>query len=166
MLKKNFKNLFILFLCLLPVITGILYVYLFAADVAFSDQWEVVPLFEKFFSNSLSFKDFYSLHNEHRMVFPRLVMLGIGIVTGYNNIIEMYFIQILFILSLLIISLIINKQFHFGIHEIPLWFILIPFLVLSLRQSENMLFGMQINFLLVLLAALLTFYFIYILEKV
>jgi len=42
---------------------------------------------------------------------------------------------------------------------------IIPFLIFSWRQCENMLLGMQINFLLVLLSALLAFYFIYLSEE-
>jgi len=162
---NKFKNLFITFLFFVPLFLGVLYVYLFGVNVLFWDQWLIVPLFDKYFSGTLTFDDFYSQLNEHRMVFPRLVMLLLGLISKYNSIIEMYFIQFLLFISLCVIFIVIKKQFEFKFSAIPLSFILIPFLVFSWRQCENMLLGIQINFLLVLLSALLAFYFIYLSEE-
>jgi hypothetical protein len=77
-------------LILLPAALGFLYVYLFGVNVVFGDQWFIVPLFDKLFAGELTISDLFAQHLEHRMFFPRIAMLLLGVATEYNNRAEMY----------------------------------------------------------------------------
>ena len=47
-------------------------------DLPFWDQWEFVPLLEKMAGADLQLQDLTARHNEHRIFFPRLVMLALA----------------------------------------------------------------------------------------
>ena len=150
----------IVILCILPAFTGFLYVYFFGVNVPFWDQWEFIPLFEKINSWTLNFQDLFSQHNEHRIFFPRIIMLIIACVTKYNTKWEMYFTEILLCINLIICFLVIKKEVNINIKSIPYCFLPVPYLIFTLRQHENMLWGFQIGFVIVLTMSLITFYFI------
>ena len=48
------------------------------------DQWELVPLLEKFHTGELSFADFWKQHNEHRLVAPLALMVTLAVLSGWN----------------------------------------------------------------------------------
>ncbi|MEO8349442.1 MAG: hypothetical protein ABI610_11060, partial [Acidobacteriota bacterium] len=48
-----------------------------ALDVPLIDQWSFVPMIERFYTGTLTAFDLWSQHGEHRLIFPRLVMLGL-----------------------------------------------------------------------------------------
>src|SRR6266481_6254246 len=46
-------------------------------DTPFWDEWDgTAPLFEKMAAGTLCFADFFAQHNEHRILFPRLIFFG------------------------------------------------------------------------------------------
>jgi hypothetical protein len=132
-------------------------------NVPYWDQWEFISLFEKMNNGTLTFQDLFSQHNEHRIFFPKIIMLIIAFLTGYNNKYETYFIEFLLFINLAISFLVIKKSFN--IKSIPYWFVPIPFLIFTLNQYENMLWGFQIGFVMVQTISLTTFYFIFMLAK-
>ncbi len=71
-------------LSILPLVFLTLIVFHFSTDLPYWDQWEFVPLLEKSYQGTLSFNDFWVPHNEHRPVFPRLIMLGLARLTNWN----------------------------------------------------------------------------------
>jgi hypothetical protein len=156
-LKKGL-NYGILGLCLLPVGLGFFYVYLFGVNVPMWDDWAMVPVFEKYFSGTLTFSELFAQHNEHRIFFPRITMLFLGLLTKFNTLAEMYVIQGCLLASLVIIFLAFRRQFD--VKAKAIWFIPIPFMVFSLKQHENMLFGFQIGLLFAYVFALETFYLV------
>src|SRR3954471_24168411 len=90
-------------LILLPACCGFLYVYTFGVNVVAGDEWAVVPLFEKLYAGELSLSDLLAQHNEHRIFFPRIAMLSLGVITQWNVIAEMYLTEICFLVTLLIL---------------------------------------------------------------
>ena len=159
--KKSILKFLTVILCLLPIVLGFLYVFFFSADVPFKDEWDIeVFCLEKYHSGNLSFFDLLRSHNEHRMFFPRIAMILLGLLTGYSSIAEMYFLQFLFLIILIIILMVIRKQFNIKIPDLQ--FVLIFFLIFSIRQYENMLMGCQICFIFACLFSIMTFYLIYI----
>ena len=56
----------------------------FSLDFPFWDQWELVPLLAKVHDGSLGWNDLVSPHNEHRILFPRLLMLGLALISRWN----------------------------------------------------------------------------------
>lgn len=147
-------------LILAPVVLGFVYVFLFGVNVPYYDEWVVVQLFQKYHTGELHFSDFYAQHNEHRILFPRVILLIIGILSGFDTVIEMYFIQVLVATVMLVLFLKLKDQFRFSIARIPAWFIPIPFLIFSWRQYENFLWGLMITFVLPIAASVLSFFFL------
>jgi hypothetical protein len=134
---------------------GLSYVRAFGVNVFWRDDWARSPILSEYFSGTLTAADFWELNNEHRIVFPRLVMLGLGLLTQGNVVADMYVIQVLLLAILTIFIVAFRQQFHSG----PAIWLMVPmaFLVFSLRQYENMLWGFQIGFVMVVVAALATF---------
>jgi hypothetical protein len=59
-------------------------------DVPFADQWALVPLLAHSYEGTLTFHDLWAQHNEHRLLFPRLLMLGLARLSGWNTQVEMF----------------------------------------------------------------------------
>ena len=56
-----------------------------AFDTPFWDEWNgTAPLFEKMAAGTLGVADFFAQHNEHRILFPRLIFFGLGRLTHWN----------------------------------------------------------------------------------
>jgi hypothetical protein len=58
-------------------------------DVPFADQWELVPLLARSYDGTLTLQALWGQHNEHRLLFPRLVMLILARLSGWNTHVEM-----------------------------------------------------------------------------
>ena len=66
-------------------------------NVPFYDQWELVPKIENLQQGNFLVDDLWQQHNEHRLFFPRLLMLGSAVLTDWNT---NYEILISFILAI------------------------------------------------------------------
>jgi len=143
-------------LFVVPIIMGFFYVYLFGINVVYWDHWWMIPLFDAFYQNKLSINNLFAYNNEHPMFFPKSVMLFLGTATHFNNIVEMYIIQLLLLISLMTIMLAIKRQFTFT--KLYYWFIPIPYIIFSFREHQNILWGFQIGFLMAYTFGILAFY--------
>src|SRR5450830_314885 len=47
-------------------------------DVPYMDQWELLPRLDRMDAGTLTLRDLWIQHNEHRPMFPVLVMLGLA----------------------------------------------------------------------------------------
>jgi len=71
-----------LVLALVPLAFLLCVVARYAVPVPYWDQWEFVPLLEKTYHGQLTFHDLWAQHNEHRILFPRIIMLALAHLTG------------------------------------------------------------------------------------
>lgn len=78
------RGLLGLSLTVLPIVALALLLRRYHVDVVFWDQWELVPIVDKVFQGTLTFSDLWAQHNEHRPVFPRLVMAHLARATGWS----------------------------------------------------------------------------------
>jgi len=157
-------NIF-LYLCILPIILGAIYIRLFGVNVVFWDQWELVTLIEKMYTGHITFMDLFAQHNEHRILFPRIIMLALAEMTHYNTIAEMYFSWVLVIFTLILVYLMFKKD----LGNSPLtWMMFVPiaWLMFSFRQFENILWGWQIQIYLATLGFIISIYFLERSEKI
>jgi hypothetical protein len=141
-LLSNASSFVSYFLILLPAVLALLYVRAYGVSVVYFDAWSVVRLFDKWSSGTLSPLDLLEQHNEHRMFFPKGFELLLGWITGYDNVVEMYVIQVCFLATLIILLL----AFRDNVRAWLFIFAPVAFLIFSFRQYENILFGFQINF--------------------
>lgn len=132
-------------LCILYLITR------YGVDVPFWDQWEFVPLLEKFRTGALSFHDLWAQHNEHRILFPRLIMLGLASATGWDIRYELYANFVIAGLAFIFLNLLFRKEV--GGRCAPWFAVLSAFLVFSPVQQENWTWGWQIQIFLGVLGA-------------
>ena len=150
-LKKNRSNFLLVALLLaLPPIFGLIYIKLFGVNVVYWDQWEFVPLLEKMYTGSLNFSDIFSQHNDHRIFFPRIIMLILAYLTHYNNIAEIYFSWLLSLATMLVIFAMYLQYFGNSTQAL-VKFIPVAWLLFSFRQYENILWGWQIQIYLCVL---------------
>ncbi len=132
----------------------------FGVDVPYGDEWRFVQLLEKYYSDDLTFSDLWAIHNEHIILFPKLVKLSIASLTSYSSRAEMKFLVFLFCSILLILTMKSKDEFNFEIKAIPIWFVPVPFLVLSWMHFENMLTGFQITFVMPLVFSIISLHLI------
>jgi hypothetical protein len=119
------------------------------------DQWDgMAPLFEKWHAGTLGLADFWTQHNEHRCAVPRIIMFALGLLTRWNTVAEMYIIQFLLATVLFVFLYVFLMECR---SDNRFWLMVpLAYLVFSLRQNENMLWGWQIGFVAVVAAAVLS----------
>lgn len=136
-------------LSLLPIFYLFLLIKLYRVDVPFGDQWEFVPYIEKFLSGKLTFSKLMSQHNEHRLFFPRIIMLFLAVISKWRISYELLIILILaigiFIIFYFQLKETISQTGNTGlIWSLPF----ISILLFSINQWENWIWGWQIQILL------------------
>ena len=140
-------------LALAPLAFLIWVVAQYAVDVPFWDQWEFVPLLEKSYHGQLTFPDLWAQHNEHRILFPKIIMLVLAHLTGWNIRCEL---AVNIILALGIFAVFIHQVKitgrKLGIAGLPRAIPAISLIVFSISQYQNWLWGWQLTMFLNLLA--------------
>ena len=127
---------------------GIL-IYLYGVDVPYQDQFDAVcSLFQKMEAGTLHLSDFFALHSEHRLFFPRLISYGLAILTSWNVRAELFLIWLLaWLCSFNFWQL--GRATGWGTSTSFGWlFIGLNILLFTPSQSETWLMGLQTVFLL------------------
>jgi len=141
----------------LPAIISLLFIRVFGVNVCYLDQWGIVPLFDRIYTGQISFTELFAQHNEHRIFFPRLVMLSLGYLAQFNNLAEMYFSWLLIFITCIVLLKFYIRYFGTTKRAIAS-FIPVTWLIFSLRQWENLLWGFQIGWFMVILFLVLALY--------
>src|SRR2546422_11380275 len=81
--KTSLERLHI-FLVGVPVLALIVLVRTYGVNVPFWDQWDLVPFFQRYKSAELEWGDVWAQHAGHRIFFPRLIMLGLAVLSNWN----------------------------------------------------------------------------------
>jgi hypothetical protein len=138
-------------LYLFPILLIIWCVFKYGMNVPFMDQWTIVDLLKLASEGNLNLSHLSMQHNEHRIILPKLIFLALGFVSKWNTLLEMLF-------GILLISAVffhrINENALEGFLQnnrtIPRIALLVSgFLLFSLSQHENWLWGFQVTFFLV-----------------
>jgi hypothetical protein len=135
-----------------------LYVRLFGVDITFGDAWTMVPLFEKLSLGTLDFGDLWRPHWEHRVLFPRIALLLVGVATGWNNVVVMYLNQACFLVTVIVLFLAFRGG---GARPGLLLFVPVPFLVLNLAQYFNVFHSFQLALVFAQVFGVLALYLLY-----
>ncbi len=154
MLKPHrFSSLIILILALIPLLVLAINFAKYHVDVPFWDQWNFVPLLGKSYEEGITFRDLWGQHNEHRLLLPRLIMLGLAHASRYNVVWELVVILLLAaaIFALLGRQLTKTSKAWEG-SGLPWSIPVLSLLIFTLGQAENWLWGWQIQIFLNVLA--------------
>jgi hypothetical protein len=139
----------ILLAALLPLLFLLLVVVRFAVGVPFLDHWELVPVLEKSYAGTLSFADLWAQHNEHRILFPRLIMLALARASDWNTHLELEVNIVLGLGILVVYALQVESTARELRHPALTWAIpLASLVVFSVTQYENWLWGWELQFFL------------------
>lgn len=152
---------------ILPPILLLCYIRAFGVNVIFWDDWDAFPLVQKFMSSRLSFSDLFAQHNEHRMLFPNIVILTIENLTRYDTVPVMLFSWILVCLAGLLIFYVYQKQFHWSSYpKLLLIFLPIMLLLFSFRQWGSILWAFTNQIYLMIFGVVATFSLLEISKKI
>ena len=140
---------------LVPLALLVCVVARYAVDVPYLDQWELVPLLEKSYHGELTLHDLWTQHNEHRILFPQIIMLALARLTGWNIRCELAVnvILALGIFAVFACQLKMTKQ-KLGVGSLSWAVPAVSLVVFSLSQHQNWLWGWQLQMFLNLLAVL------------
>lgn len=83
-------RLLLLFLYFSPILGIIWFVNYLGVNIPSWDQWEFASFFQKVASGEAGFQDFFALHNEHRIFFPKLIITFLAFTSGWNITYEFY----------------------------------------------------------------------------
>jgi len=155
---KIFVKTIIFLFTLLPLLLLISFSLRYTVNIPFSDDWYFIPLFEKMFNHTLTFKDLWAQHNEHRFLITKLITLTNVWLTGWDLKYEIYLNVALGIaIFLALLTLLRREAANFS--KFSAYWILptLSFLIFSLTQSRNWLWGIQMNIFLNMLFVVLGF---------
>lgn len=145
---------------LLVVLTAAPLIYLiyvmtkWAVDVPYWDQWDFAPLLLKSYDGHVTFADLFAQHNEHRIVFPRLLMLALARLTAWNILYEQGASVVLAAAIWLVLAFQTKRLVRLAGSAGPIWALpMISLVVFSLAQQENWFWGWQLQIFMNVLAA-------------
>lgn len=144
---------------LIPVCVSVLYVGAFGVNVPFGDDWSLVLLFDKLAAGTLGFQDLWAQLWEHRIFFPRIVILIVGSLTSFNTVAILYVIQACYIAMLAVYLIAFRSD---GARRNLLFFAPIPIVLFDPGQFWVALRPISINLAFVQTFAMVTFFLLYI----
>ncbi|PSB26727.1 hypothetical protein C7B69_11350 [filamentous cyanobacterium Phorm 46] len=137
-------------LYLIPVVLLIGFVANFSVNVPIDDEWRLANLFEKIATGNVNFNDFWALHSNHRILFPKIIIAVLAFASrwniNYQLCLSIGLAVITFIAMYSLSSIQVKKT---GDDSWHLANILTCILVCSLVQYENWLWGFQLAWFLV-----------------
>lgn len=139
----------------LPLLLAATFTLKYSYNLPIWDQWELVPYLEKLQKNeAISFVQLAGQHNEHRLLFPKIIMLALAQLTSWNVNYEVLVGFIFFFLTSLFLfyslvnlfsSLYSVRQYKIGV---LISCLVSAILYFSLCQSQNLLWGWQLQIFL------------------
>ncbi|URD51513.1 hypothetical protein [Chroococcidiopsis sp. CCNUC1] len=135
---------------LIPPTVTLCFIAFFSVNAPLGDQWDLVSLFEKVLTGKADFEDFFAQHNEHRTFFPKLIFVGLALISNWNIKYELYFSVFLVGMTFLLLyklSLLEGRN-NFS-NSKHLTNFLTCILLFSIIQYENWLWGYQLLWFLI-----------------
>lgn len=130
---------------LLPPAVILLAILAWGVDLPYSDQWALVPQLEARDAGELRWIDLWQPHNEHRLFLPRLLMVELAQITGWNIVGEL-------VVNWLLACGILAALLHMVRETLPTrpWWLapLLSCVVFNPSQWENWSWGWQIQIFL------------------
>ncbi|EQD70080.1 hypothetical protein B1B_05187, partial [mine drainage metagenome] len=115
------------------------FVHRYGVNVPFKDEWAMVSLDRLLAHGQLTVSALWAQHNENRMLFPNLLMLGLDHFSHFNTKVEMYGSAILLLGALALTGLLYGRTAGGSL----LWFAPAALLVLSWAQYAVSLQGVR-----------------------
>jgi hypothetical protein len=139
----------------IPVVSYLWMIHADGVNVIFGDQWDDVALIGHAYSGTLHFSTLWSQHYENRIFFPNLIVLALAYTTHLNVVTEEYLSAFMLFGGT---ALVICAHKRRSPERRWIWYCPVAFLLLSLAQAGNALWGFQMAWYLVLLMVALALY--------
>jgi hypothetical protein len=121
----------------------------------------MVVLAKKIQDSGWSFADLFSSFHDHRIFFPRLLYLAIAYLTGFNSVTQtMASFLMLSVIVFIITNYIVQRE-NVSNRKKYLFIAVSSFFIYNYMQWENLLWGFQVGFVMVLLFQILSIYFLH-----
>jgi hypothetical protein len=128
----------------LPVLVTLVYIYFFAVDLPFMDQWAVVPALMHMESGHLHWGDIYRQHNEALVPVSMALTLLVAKLTRYNVVAEAY-VAYACLVGALVVLFAFFRRLQRKLPVPTLAFLPIPAIFLGWRGHEGILWGAGLN---------------------
>lgn len=151
MLYERFIHFFKLVVVCLPIFVLAHVVWLCGVNLVYMDDFEPIADFIDIINNkTIDWTALFALHNEHRIVFPRIITYIIAYFTHYNTKFIMLFSVMLLACGYLIFikETIAKKIQDFNFYDL-LYSLVIGFCLFNFCQSDNLLWGFQVAWFLI-----------------
>jgi hypothetical protein len=139
--KVSVREIALLLTVAIPLAIGALIAHR-AVDIPYWDEWETADLVYRMHIGTLQFSDLWAQHNEHRMLFPNLITLGLAWFGGWDPVREQFFSLGILVLTQLLIVTMVRRVAH---GAVGIYAALAASIVLyGLWQYENFGWGFQL----------------------
>jgi hypothetical protein len=138
----------------------LLFVWHYAQNMPFEDDWNLVPLIDAALHGHLTFEALWSLHNENRIFLPNLIFVSLGILT-HDDLRSAIMLSAVVFVAAFWIYLTVAKNYQQRPLR-PLFVIVTGALWFSLDEWHNALWAFQVSWYLILLMLMLMFYFLFV----
>jgi hypothetical protein len=133
-----------------------LMVYRYTIDIPFWDEWGYAPMIVAARDGHILWSVAWGQHNEHRIFFPALIMVGLARLGGWSELRETLFDVGVTTIQLAVVWLMVASTLPRA--SAPYVFLGASLMTFSLVQVENMFWGMGLGRFLLNALALLAFY--------
>ena len=127
-----------------------------SVDIPFWDEWDWTDLVYAMQHGTLTFAQLWAQHNEHRILVPNLIMLGLARLGGWHPIREQFFSLAILVGSQIIIVLMMRRTAHGALGW--LFAAAASLMLYELGQAENFLWGFQMAWFICDFAAIAVAY--------
>ncbi len=133
----------------MPVVSYFWVVHQYGVNVIFGDQWSDVTVIRHSYSHLLDWQSLWTQHTENRMLFPNLVVVALARTTHFNIQVEEYVSALMLVVATGLLIWAHKRRSP----SIPwLYYCPVVLLAFSLVQYENILWGFQMAWFLVLVS--------------
>lgn len=144
--------------CTLPIIFIAGLIIGASVNIPFWDQWELVPVIMHMHSGDFYLHDLWQQHNEHRLFFPKLIMVAVAYVTHWDTRVEMLVGLAIAATSFVVFIKLVQRTSQ-SPSAVPAWLLFLCSLIwFSPVQIENWLWGWQIQWFLSVLGVMVALY--------
>lgn len=153
------KNIAISVAAVVPVIFLFALLVKRTVNVPYWDEWELVPIIQHIHTGQFIWSDFWHQHNEHRILFPRILLIAAAIITHWNTRVESFINLSAAIGSfVLVIKMLYRRLSIESILCAALVVLLLSMVWFSPVQVENWLWGWQIEWFLDIFGVIVSVY--------
>lgn len=139
------RSLALFLIAILPIAVIIRLINEYGVNVPYGDEWSLIPLFSKWNDHELTFADLFRQHNEHRILFPKLIYIAFAQLTHWNARAEMFFSVLLCSGTSAGIYFLLKRTVPGSTQKHLLLWALSNLLIFAPVQAENWLWGFQLQ---------------------